>query len=75
MPWLISRADGADKNDRIIFLTKLGTLKRMGRDDQPRVVTLFPEKYSCSIKSCYYILAAKKSLGMEIKQKARSSQT
>ena len=30
---------------------------------------IFPEKCLCSLKSCYHILAVKKSLGMKIKQK------
>ena len=66
----MSRADDLIKNDRIMFSPKLGTFTTKGTDDQPRVVTLFPEKCSCSLKSCYHILAVKKSLSMEIKQKA-----
>ena len=66
----MSCADELIKNDRIVFSPKLGTFTTKGTDDQPRVVTLFPEKCSCSIKGCYHIMAMKKSLGMEIKQKA-----
>ena len=62
----MSRADELIKNDRIVFSPKLGTFTTKGTDNQPRVVTLFPEKCSCSIKSCYHILAVKKSLGMEV---------
>ena len=65
----MSRADELIKNDRIVFSPKLGTFTTKGTDDQPRVVTIFPEKCLCSLKSCYHILAVKKSLGMEIKQK------
>ena len=65
----MSRADELIKNDRIVFSPKLGTFTTKGTDVQPRVVTIFPEKCSCSLKSCYHILAVKKSLGMEIKQK------
>ena len=65
----MSRADELIKNDRIVFSPKLGTFTTKGTDDQPRVVTLFPEKCSCSIKSCYHILAVKKSLGMEVNEK------
>ena len=65
----MSRADELIKNDRIVFSPKLGTFTTKGTDDQPRVVTLFPEKCSCSIKSCYHILAVKKSLGVEVNEK------
>ena len=50
-------------------MPKLGTFITKGTDHQPRVVTLFPEKCSCYIKSCYHILAVKKSLGMEGNEK------
>ena len=60
----MSRADELIKNDRIEFSPKLGTFTTKGTDDQPKVVTLFPEKCSCSLKSYYHILAVKKSLGM-----------
>ena len=55
----MSRADELIKNDRIVFSPKLGTFTTKGTDDQPRVVTVFPEKCSCSLKSCYHILAVK----------------
>ena len=40
----MSRADELIKSDRIVFSPKLGTFTTKGTDDQPRVVTLFPEK-------------------------------
>ena len=63
------RADELIKKDRIVFSPNLGTFTTKGTDDQPRVVTLFPEKCSCPIKSCYHILVVKKSLGMEVNEK------
>ena len=56
----MSRADELIKNDKIVFSPKLGTFTTKGTDDQPRVVTIFPEKCSCPLKSCYHILAVKK---------------
>ena len=67
----MSRADELIKNNRIVFSPKLGTFTTKGTDDQPRVVTLFPEKYSCSLNSCYHIQTVNYSLGMEMKGKAR----
>ena len=53
-----------------MFAPKLGTFTTKSTDDQASVITLFPEKCSYDIKNCYHILAVKKSLGMEIKEKA-----
>ena len=64
-----SHADELIQNDRIVFSQTLGTFTIKGTGDTPRVVTLFPENCSCSVKECYHILAVKISLGMEIKQK------
>ena len=60
--WQVANRQGLFKkrrNDRIVFAQKLGTFITKGTDDQARVVTLFPEKYSCGIKTCYHILAVK----------------
>ena len=56
------RADELIKNDRIVLSPTLGTFTAKGTDDQSRVVTIFPEKCSCSLKSCYHILEVKKLL-------------
>mgnify|MGYP002260086732 CR=1 FL=1 len=65
----LSRAEKIIQRGKLAVTPQFGTFTVMGFSGVPRVVRLYPKEYcSCGAKDdCYHKMAAKKSIGLEIK--------